>query len=82
MQAERKDPGGDVTMFGRVKRDGPKLLAQTNSAIDKENVQALVVWRVLPPFGSIQLAYQRGTSEFGEQSVQGDTFFAKVAWVF
>jgi hypothetical protein len=59
-----------------------KLFAQSNTRIDKENLQALVVWRIFPPFGSLQVAYQRGTSEFGEQSTQGDTLFTKLAWVF
>jgi len=59
-----------------------KLFLQTNSAIDKENVQALWVWRFRPPFGSLQVAYQRGTSEQGRQSQQGDTFFTKLAWSF
>jgi len=59
-----------------------KLFVQTNSAISKENIQALWVWRFTPPFGSLQLAYQRGTSDQGQQSQQGDTFFAKLAWVF
>ena len=59
-----------------------KLFLQTNSAIDKENVQALWVWRFKPPFGSWQLAYQRGTSEQGQESEQDDTFFTKLAWVF
>ncbi len=59
-----------------------RLFAQTNSAIDKDNVQALWVWRFKPPFGSLQVAYQRGTSEFGQISQQGDTLFTKLAWVF
>jgi hypothetical protein len=59
-----------------------KLFAQTNSNIDKENVQLLMVWRILPPFGSLQVAYQRGTSDVGEVSTQGDTFFTKLSWVF
>lgn len=59
-----------------------KLFLQTNSAIDKENIQAQWVWRFKPPFGSLQLAFQRGTSEQGQQSQQGDTFFTKFAWVF
>jgi hypothetical protein len=59
-----------------------KLFVQTNSAIDKENIQALGVWRFKPPFGSLQLAYQRGTSERGQQSDQDDTFFTKFSWVF
>jgi hypothetical protein len=58
------------------------LFAQTNSAIEKENVQALAVWRFLPPFGSLQVAYQRGTSEIGTASDQGDTLFTKFSWVF
>ena len=59
-----------------------KLFAQTNSAIDKENVQLLTVWRIFPPFGSLQVAYQRGTSDLGEESTQGNTLFLKLAWVF
>jgi len=59
-----------------------KLFLQNNTAIEKENIQLLVVWRILPPFGSLQVAYQRGTSELGEQSEQGNTLFAKLSWVF
>jgi hypothetical protein len=59
-----------------------KLFFQTNSAIDKENIQALWVWRFKPPFGSLQLAYQRGTSPRGEASEQDDSFFTKFSWVF
>jgi hypothetical protein len=59
-----------------------KLFIQTNSAIDKDNIQAQWVWRFKPPFGSLQMAYQRGTSEQGQQSLQRDTFFTKFAWVF
>jgi len=59
-----------------------KLFFQTNSVIDKKNVQALFVWRFLPPFGSLQIAYQRGTSRFGTISDQGNTLFTKFSWVF
>ena len=59
-----------------------KLFLQTNSAIDKENVQALWVWRFKPPFGSWQVAYQTGTSERGQESDQDDTVFSKLSWVF
>jgi hypothetical protein len=59
-----------------------RLFFQSNSVIDKENIQALLVWRFLPPFGSLQVAYQRGTSEFGTASEQGDTLFTKLQWVF
>jgi hypothetical protein len=58
------------------------LFVQTNSAISKENLQLLGVWRFKPPFGALQVAYQRGTSEFGQPSEQGDTLFTKLSWVF
>jgi hypothetical protein len=40
------------------------------------------VYRYKPPFGTIQLAYQRGTAEFGQASGQGNTLFLKGTWVF
>ena len=79
------DPEGDTTwihVFETLYAFNPdlfvKLFVQTNTAIDKVNVQAVGVWRFKPPFGSIQLAYQRGTSEAGEISTQGDTVFTKL----
>ena len=59
-----------------------KLFLQTNTAVEKLNIQAVWVWRFKPPFGSFQVAYQRGTSEIGEASSQGDTLFTKLSWVF
>jgi len=83
------DPAGDTTwihVLETVYSFNPdlfiKLFLQTNSAIDKLNVQAVWVWRFIPPFGSLQVAYQRGTSEIGEMSEQGDTLFTKLSWVF
>jgi hypothetical protein len=83
------DPEGDTTwihVFDTLYAFNPdlfvKFFAQTNSAIDKVNVQAVGVWRFMPPFGAFQLAYQRGTSEAGAVSSQGDTLFAKLSWVF
>ena len=83
------DPEGDTTwihVFDALYAFNPdlfvKLFVQSNSAIDKVNVQAVGVWRFKPPFGSLQLAYQRGTSEAGEISTQGDTVFTKLSWVF
>jgi hypothetical protein len=83
------DPEGDTTWihaFDALYAFNPDLFvkacAQPNSAIDKVNVQVVGVWRFKPPFGSLQLAYQRGTSEAGEVSTQGDTIFTKLSWVF
>jgi hypothetical protein len=83
------DPEGETTVihvFDTTYAFNPdllvKLFVQANTAIDKVNVQAVGVWRFRPPFGSLQLAYQRGTSEVGEVSTQADTVFTKLSWVF
>ena len=82
------DPAGESTWIHVLRADqffNPdlfvKLFFQSNSAISRENVQAVFVWRYRPPFGTIQLAYQRGTAEFGERSEQGHTFFVKLTAV-
>lgn len=59
-----------------------KVFYQTNLAIDKKNIQVLFVYRFQPPFGSFQLAYQKGTGRFGEKGVQGHTLFLKLAYMF
>ncbi len=59
-----------------------KLFYQINTVIDKRNIQVLFVYRFQPPFGSIQLAYQKGTGEFGERGTQGHTLFLKFAYMF
>jgi hypothetical protein len=58
-----------------------KVFFQSNSVIEKENIQAVFVYRFQPPFGTIQLAYQRGTGRFGEKGLQGDTIFLKLSYV-
>jgi hypothetical protein len=59
-----------------------RLFFQTHSAIDRNNVQVLFVYRYRPPFGTIQVAYQRGTAAFGQRSTQGNTLFLKATTVF
>ncbi len=59
-----------------------RVFFQTNSAIDRRNLQAVFVWRYQPPFGTIQVAYQRGTAAFGQRSDQGNTLFLKATTVF
>jgi hypothetical protein len=50
--------------------------------IDRKNLQAVFVWRYKPPFGTVQVAFQRGTAGFGERSEQGNTLFLKLTTVF
>jgi hypothetical protein len=59
-----------------------KVFFQSSSAIDRKNVQAVFVWRYRPPFGTVQIAYERGTAAFGERSEQGNTMFLKFSYVF
>lgn len=59
-----------------------KVFYQINSAIDKKNIQVLFVYRFQPPFGSFQLAYQKGTARFGVKGTQGHTLFLKLAYIF
>ena len=58
-----------------------QLFYQSNVRIDRNNLQAVFVYRYLPPFGTIQVAYQKGTAEFGQESSQGNTLFLKVSTV-
>lgn len=59
-----------------------KLFYQLNSSIDKKNIQLLFVYRFQPPFGSLQIAYQKGTARFGERGNQGHSLFVKLAYMF
>jgi hypothetical protein len=83
------DPDGQGTWIHVLRADqfftkDPflRLFFQTNSAIDRKNVQAVFVYRYLPPFGTVQIAYQRGTAAFGQRSAQGHTLFLKATTVF
>ena len=59
-----------------------RVFFQSNSTIDRRNLQAQFIYRYLPPFGTLQIVYQRGTAEFGQRSTQGHTLFLKATTVF
>jgi len=48
----------------------------------RETLQCIFVWRVLPPFGQIQLAYLDGPSRVTESADRDRSVFAKISWVF
>jgi hypothetical protein len=58
-----------------------RVFFQTNSAIARKNIEAVFVYRYLPPFGTLQLVYQRGGAGFGQRSTQGHTLFLKATTV-
>jgi len=82
------DPDGESTWIHIVRANQfftPDLFIrvffQTNSVLDRESVQAVLVWRYLPPFGTLQLAFQKGTAGFGGRPAQGNTLFLKATAV-
>ncbi len=58
-----------------------KFFYQTNTAITKNNIQALFIYRFQPPFGTVQLAYQRGSNRFGNIGEKWDSVFIKFSYV-
>ena len=69
-------------LFYQTKYNFSRGFLHPRFELDRETVQFVFVWRFLPPFGSIQLAYQEGTSKFSDTQNQGKTVFSKIAWVF
>ena len=59
-----------------------KVFYQINSAIDKNNIQVVFVYRFQPPFGLLHERNRKGTAKFGETGTQGHTLFVKLAYVF
>ena len=80
------DPEGESTWFHVFRTNYYfnkglffKVFYQTNSAISKQNIQLLFVYRFQPPFGLVQIAYQKRTARLGEKGTQGHTIFLKLA---
>jgi len=59
-----------------------KVFYQSNSGIDKSNFHVVFTYAFKPPFGTLQLIYQKGTAEFGEKGTQGHTLFIKLGYMF
>jgi len=58
-----------------------KLLYQTNTLIKRSNIELLLSYRLLPPYGYVQLAYQIGRGRFGERETFGNTLFLKFGYM-
>ncbi len=59
-----------------------KVLLQTNSMIDKLNLEFQLTYRFLPPYGIAQLTYQSGRGRFGVEETSGNTLFLKFTYTF
>jgi len=58
------------------------IFFQRNSDIGKSNFQVVCTYAFKPPFGTIQLIYQKGSPEFGVIGTPGQTIFLKLGYVF
>lgn len=58
-----------------------KFFYQTHTAISKINYQALFVYQYKPPFGTIQLAFQKGGLKYGEAGDRAFSLFLKLTYV-
>lgn len=59
-----------------------QLFYQSESVLDRHDLQVVFVYRYAPPFGTVQLAFQRGTAAYGQGPRQGNTLFLKATALF
>ena len=48
----------------------------------RKSFQVVFVWRIFPPFGSLQLAYQEGSTRHTDTDNDLKSLFCKLSWVF
>jgi hypothetical protein len=58
------------------------FFAQVNSAIQKIALHAVASYTFVPPWGRLQIIYQKGNSPLGLPSDQDHTLYLKVAYLF
>ena len=59
-----------------------KVFYQSDLAEDKEDIQVIFVYRYQPPFGVVQLAFQRTAADFSDNSNTGNAVLLKATRVF
>jgi hypothetical protein len=59
-----------------------EIFFQSNADTGKINVHVVCLYSFKPPFGSIQMVYQKGTARFGEKGTQDHAVFLKLSYVF
>ena len=69
-------------LFYQSKYDLTGTFLDPNYDLERETVQLVYVWRIFPPFGSLQLAYQEGPSRYSDEAGKYRTIFTKLSWVF
>jgi hypothetical protein len=71
-----------VKLFYQTRYQIRRFWEYQNYDLDRKTFQIVGVWRFLPPFGSIQVAYQEGTIRHTDVEARDRTLFTKLAWVF
>jgi len=69
-------------LFWQTKHRMQRNWFDSENELLRKTFQVVFVWRFLPPFGSVQLAYQEGTFRYTETEASGRTLFTKLSWVF
>jgi len=69
-------------LFYQSKYDLTGSFSDPHFDLERETTQFVYVWRIFPPFGSLQLAYQEGPSQIGDDPGRYRTIFTKLSWVF
>lgn len=69
-------------LFYQSRYDVTERVFNPDFDLSRQTAQFVFVWRFLPPFGSLQLAYQRGATIVTEEFNQDQSLFAKLSWVF
>lgn len=71
-----------VKLFYQTKYELNRFWRDPDFDLERKTFQLVLVWRFLPPFGSLQCAYQEGTTRYTEQEGVGRSFYTKLSWVF
>jgi len=69
-------------LFYQSRYDVTERVFNPDFDLTRQTAQFVFVWRFLPPFGSLQLAYQQGSTLVTKEFNQNQSVFAKLSWVF
>jgi hypothetical protein len=70
-----------VKLFYQTKHRFDRAFSDNEFDLLRKNLQIVYVWRILPPFGSLQIAYQEGSTRITETDDSVKTLFCKFSWV-
>ncbi len=71
-----------VKLFYQTKYSMEDIFRISDFDLERKTIQLVFVWRFLPPFGSIQIAFQEGTTRISDTESKGKSIFTKFSWVF